>query len=306
LEAAQAAAGPEPAREALRLAASAERGSEHPLGQAIVRAAESQGLALSEPLHFAAQSGAGISAQVEGRQVLLGNLRWMAQHRVELDGLLERGQQLQQRAETAMWLAVDGQARAVFGLADTLKPDAPEVVAALKARGLQVIMLTGDNPQTAQAIAAQAGVEQVMAEVLPGDKSVQISRLQAEGQRVAMVGDGVNDAPALAQADVGIALGSGAEVALEAADITLLGDDLAGVTRAITLSQATMRTIKQNLFWAFAYNILLIPVAAGALALIPGMPIFLRELHPVAAALAMSLSSLMVVGNSLRLRRLKI
>jgi Cu+-exporting ATPase len=290
----------------LRLAASAERGSEHPLGQAIVRAAETQGLALSEPLHFVAQSGSGISAQVEGHQVLLGNLRWMAQNQIELNGLLARGQQLQERAETAMWLAVDGQAMAVFGLADTLKPDAPEVVAALKARGLQVVMLTGDNPQTAQAIAAQVGVEQAMAEVLPGDKSAQISRLQAEGHRVAMVGDGVNDAPALAQADVGIALGSGADVALEAADITLLGDDLAGVARAITLSQATMRTIKQNLFWAFAYNILLIPVAAGALAFIPGMPIFLRELHPVAAALAMSLSSLMVVGNSLRLRRVKI
>jgi Cu+-exporting ATPase len=230
----------------------------------------------------------------------------MASHQVELNGLLERGQQLQKQAETAMWLAVDGEARAVIGLADTLKRGSPEVVATLKAQGLQVIMLTGDNPGTARAIAGQTGIDQVMAEVLPGEKSVQISRLQAEGHRVAMVGDGINDAPALAQADVGIAIGTGADVAMEAADITLLGGDLRGITRAIALSRATMRTIKQNLFWAFAYNVLLIPVAAGVLALIPGVPPVLQELHPIAAALAMSFSSLMVVGNSLRLRRVEL
>lgn len=306
ISAAQPQPGQTAVQEALRLAASAERGSEHPLGQAIVRAAEAQGLALSQPLHFEAISGCGIAAQVEGRQVLLGNLRLMASHQVELNGLLERGQQLQNQAETTMWLAVDGEARAVIGLADTLKAGSPEVVAALKGQGLQVIMLTGDNPGTARAMAAQAGIEQVMAEVLPGEKAAQVSRLQAEGHRVAMVGDGINDAPALAQADVGIAIGTGADVAMETADITLLGGDLKGITRAITLSQMTMRIIKQNLFWAFAYNVLLIPVAAGALALIPGMPLVFRELHPIAAALAMSLSSLMVVGNSLRLRRVEL
>jgi len=205
-----------------------------------------------------------------------------------------------------MWLALDGQARALIAIADTIKPGSKEAVAALHQQQLQLLMLTGDNQATASAIAAQAGLDQVLAEVLPGDKAAHVARLQQEGLSVAMVGDGVNDAPALAQADVGIAIGAGADVALEAADITLVSGDLRGVPKAIRLSRATMGIIKQNLFWAFAYNVVLIPLAAGALAFWPGLPVYLRELHPIAAALAMAFSSVTVVTNSLRLRRVKV
>jgi Cu+-exporting ATPase len=290
----------------LQLAASAERGSEHPLGEAIVRAAREQGLTLSEPAGFQAITGYGVSAQVDGYNVLLGNLRLMEREQVALNGLGEQVTELQNQAKTAMWVAVDGQAAAVIGIADTIKEGSPQAVGALKQMGLQVVMMTGDNQATAEAIAAEVGIERVLAEVLPGEKSANVARLQEEGLIMAMVGDGINDAPALAQADVGIAIGTGADVAMETAGITLISGDLRGVVRAIRLSRATMRTIKQNLFWAFAYNVMLIPVAAGVLALFPSLPYWLRELHPIAAAFAMAFSSVTVVTNSLRLRRVKI
>jgi Cu+-exporting ATPase len=292
--------------EILQLAASAERGSEHPLGEAIVRAAQEQGLTLSEPAGFEAITGHGVAAEIEGHQILLGNLRLMEQEKIALNGLGEKATQLQNEAKTAMWLAVDGQAAAIIGIADTIKAGSREAIATLKKLGLQVVMMTGDNQATAQAIAAEAGIDRILAEVLPGDKSANVAKLQEEGLITAMVGDGINDAPALAQADVGIAIGTGADVAMETAEVTLMSGDLRGVPRAISLSRATMRTIKQNLFWAFAYNVLLIPIAAGALAFFPNLPIYLRELHPIAAAFAMAFSSVTVVGNSLRLRRVKI
>jgi Cu+-exporting ATPase len=292
--------------ELLRLAASAERGSEHPLGEAVVRAAQAQGLALSEPAAFEAVTGHGVSARVEGRELLLGNLRLMESRNIALNGLREAAAQLQAQAQTTLWVAVDGQAQGLIGIADAIKPGSQEAVARLKQLGLAVVMMTGDNAATAQAIAAEAGIERVLAEVLPGEKSANVARLQSEGQLTAMVGDGINDAPALAQADVGIAIGTGADVAMEAAGVTLISGDLRGVPKAIALSRATMRVIKQNLFWAFAYNVILIPVAAGVLAFFPAAPYYLRELHPIAAALAMAFSSITVIGNSLRLRRVKI
>ncbi|MCB0154806.1 MAG: copper-translocating P-type ATPase [Anaerolineae bacterium] len=295
-----------PQSKILQLAASAERGSEHPLGAAIVRAAEAEGLPLLEPSAFEAIAGHGVKAIVAGQTVLLGNLRLMAREQVALDGLEATATRLQAAAQTAMWVAVEGQAVGLVGLADTLKPESAAAVADLKQMGLRVLMLTGDNQATAQAMAAAAGLDTALAEVLPGDKAAQIARLQGEGQQVAMVGDGINDAPALAQADVGIAIGTGTDVAMETAGITLISGDLRGVARAIRLSRATMRTIKQNLFWAFAYNVLLIPIAAGLLALWPDLPVYLRQLHPVFAAFAMAFSSVTVVGNSLRLRRVRV
>ena len=294
---------PHPSSFILQLAATAERNSEHPLGAAIVRAAQARGLSLGEPTRFEAVAGQGIVAQVDGEAVLLGNLRLMQAHQVELNGLQNTDERLQQQANTTMWLAANGQAKAVFGLSDTLRDGSKEAVAQLQAQGLTVTMLTGDNQATAQAIAGQLGLDHVLAEVLPGDKAREIADLQAAGQTVAMVGDGINDAPALAQADVGVAIGSGTDIAMEAAGITLIRSDLRGVSQAIALSRATMRIIKQNLFWAFAYNVLLIPIAAGVPAIFPNAPVFLRELHPIAAALAMALSSILVISNSLRLRK---
>lgn len=295
-----------PNLELLRLAASVERGSEHPLGQAVVRAAQARGLSLSEPAAFEAIAGHGVSAQIDGHTVLLGNLRLMAERGVYLNGMQERGEQLQREAKTATWVAVDGAVQGVIGIADTIKDGSREAVDLMQRQGLQVVMMTGDNQATAQAIAAEAGVERVLAEVLPGDKAANVAKLQAEGLITAMVGDGINDAPALAQADVGIAIGTGADVAIEAASVTLISGDLRGVPKAIKLSRATMATIKQNLFWAFAYNVVLIPVAAGVLAFFPTLPYYLRELHPIAAAFAMAFSSVTVISNSLRLRRAKI
>ncbi len=294
------------AADILRLAASVERGSEHPLGEAIVRAAREQELSLSEPAGFEAITGHGVAAEVDGQKVLLGNLRLMEREQVSLNGLEAKVTALQNQAKTAMWVAVDGEAVAVIGIADTIKAGSPEAVQALREMGLEVVMMTGDNRATAEAIAAEVGIDRVLAEVLPGDKSANVAGLQEEGRITAMVGDGINDAPALAQADVGIAIGTGADVAMETAGITLISGDLRGVVRAIRLSRATMRTIKQNLFWAFAYNVLLIPVAAGALSFFPSLPVYLRELHPIAAAFAMAFSSVTVVTNSLRLRRQKI
>jgi Cu+-exporting ATPase len=290
----------------LQLAASAERGSEHPLGEAIVAAAKARELVLSDPADFRAVAGHGIAAQVDGHQVVVGNLRLMSTESIHLNGLQEKAGQLQNQGKTAMWVAADGRAVGLIGVADTLKEGSQEAVSRMRQLGLEVIMMTGDNRATAEAIAAEAGIDRVLAEVLPGDKAAQVAKLQQEGLVVAMVGDGINDAPALAQADVGIAIGTGADVAMETAGITLMSGDLRGVPRAIDLSQSTMRVIKENLFWAFGYNVLLVPLAAGALAVFGHLPLMLRELHPVAAAFAMAFSSVSVVTNSLRLRRAKV
>jgi Cu+-exporting ATPase len=292
-----------PQNDLLRLAASAERGSEHPLGESIVRAAQEAGLALSEPAGFTSIVGHGISAQVDGRQVLLGNLRLMEREQVALNGLQPKAQQLQAEAKTAMWLAVDGQASALIGVADTVKDGSLEAVAELKALGLLVVMMTGDNQATAEAIAADVGIDRVFAEVLPGEKASYVEKLQAEGYRVGMVGDGINDAPALAQADVGFAIGTGTDVAMETADVTLMRGDLRSVPQALKLSKATMRNIRQNLIWAFGYNVALIPIAAGILAPFAWAPAFLRQLNPILAAGAMAFSSISVVTNALRLKR---
>jgi len=290
----------------LRLAASAERGSEHPLGEAIVREAQERGLSLSEPDAFEGIAGHGIAATVDGHKVLLGNLRLMQRESVHLNGLEEKAQTLQQEAKTAMWLAVDGQATALISVADTIKEGSKEAVAAMKELGLTVVMMTGDNEATAQAIAREVGIDRVMAEVLPGDKASYVKQLQEEGYAVAMVGDGINDAPALAQADIGMAIGTGTDVAMETADVTLMRGDLRSVPQALRLSKATMRNIRQNLGWAFGYNVALLPVAAGALAPFAWTPDMLRELDPMLAAGAMVLSSISVVTNALRLRGVRL
>ncbi len=287
----------------LALAASAERGSEHPLGKAVVDAAQSRGLALSEPADFEAIAGQGIRANVDGRDVLLGNLELMQAYAVNLNGLEDDAKLLQSQAKTAMWLSVGGQAASVIAVADTIKDGSVEAVQSIHRLGLTVVMMTGDNRATADAIAHEVKIDRVFAEVKPGDKAAYVEELQSEGYSVGMVGDGINDAPALAQADVGLAIGTGTDVAMETADVTLISGDLRGIPRSISLSKATMRTIKQNLFWAFGYNILLIPIAAGILAPFSWAPPFLQQLHPILAALAMAFSSVSVVSNSLRLRQ---
>jgi Cu+-exporting ATPase len=292
-----------PADTLLQLAASAERGSEHPLGEAIVCSAEARQLSLTMPAAFEGISGYGIAATVDDRRVLLGNQRLMEREQVTMNGLGPKAQALQAEAKTAMWLAIDGQAAALIAVADTIKDGSAAAVARLHEMGLTVVMMTGDNEATAQAIAAAVGIERVFAEVLPGDKSRYVKQLQEEGYTVAMVGDGINDAPALAQADVGMAIGTGTDVALETADVILMRGDLRSVPQAITLSKATMRNIYENLGWAFGYNIALIPIAAGVLAPFTWAPDFLRQLHPMLAAGAMAFSSISVVTNALRLRR---
>jgi Cu+-exporting ATPase len=291
----------------LRLAASAERGSEHPLGEAIVRAAQARGLPLTQPDRFQAEAGHGIVAEVEGHQVVLGNLKMMNGRSIHLNGLQAEAGRLASEAKTAMWVAVDGEAAGIIAVADTIKPGSKEAVDKMHQLGLQVVMMTGDNLATAEAIAQEVGIDRVLAEVLPGDKAAEVKKLQEEGiGLVAMVGDGINDAPALAQADVGVAIGTGTDVAMETADVTLMRGDLRSVPMAIALSKATMRTIKQNLFWAFFYNVILIPVAAGVLYPFTFLPTILRALHPVLAAFSMAFSSVTVVSNSLRLRRVRI
>jgi Cu+-exporting ATPase len=287
--------------ELLRLAASAERGSEHPLGEAIVAHARTAGLGLTEPTGFVAFPGQGLEAQVGDRRVALGNLAMMQARGLELGELAEAAAILAADGKTPMFVALDDAAAGLIAVADTLKPDSAAAVMALEQLGLDVWMLTGDNQRTADAIARQAGIRHVLAEVLPDQKSAKVKELQAAGQRVAMVGDGINDAPALAQADVGLAIGTGTDVAMEAADVTLMRGSLGGIPTALALSRATMRNIKQNLFWAFAYNVLLIPVAMGLL-----YPFTGRLLDPVLAAAAMALSSVTVVGNALRLKRFRV
>lgn len=290
----------------LYLAASAERGSEHPLGESIVMAAQSEGLTLSEPTSFEGIAGHGISAIVDGHQILLGNRRLMEREEVPLNDLNAKATQLQNEAKTAMWLAVDGQASAIIGVADTIKEGSKEAVEKMHALGLTVVMMTGDNQATAEAIASEVGIDRVFAEVLPGDKANYVSQLQDEGYVVGMVGDGINDAPALAQANVGMAIGTGTDVAMEAADVTLMRGDLRSVPQALKLSKATMKNIKENLVWAFGYNTILIPIAAGVLAPFAWAPDFLRELSPILAAGAMAFSSISVVSNSLRLKRVSL
>jgi P-type Cu+ transporter len=286
----------------LTLAASAERGSEHPLGTAVVKAAKEAGLALFDPADFRAIEGHGLRATVDGQTVLIGNRKLMRDQGVETQALDDAATRLQQDAKTTMWIAVNGQAAGVIAVADTVKDGSAEAIRAMHALGLQVIMLTGDNRATADAISRQVGIDRVMADVLPADKANVIKQLQSEGLVVAMVGDGINDSPALAQADVGMAIGTGTDVAIEAADITLMSGDLRGVPRAIHISRATMNVIRQNLGWAFGYNIALIPIAAGVLATVAGAPEILRQLNPMLAALAMAFSSVSVISNSLRLR----
>ena len=289
--------------ELLRLAAAAERGSEHPLAAAVVRAAGERGLELPDAGEFRATAGHGVRAVVEDHEVLVGNERLMT-----LSGMTGAAWQsdgdaagaLAAAGRTPVFVAVDGRLAGLIAVADPVKPGAATAIARLHGLGLRVVMVTGDRRETAAAIAAEVGIDEVVAGVLPDGKAAEIARLQQGGTRVGMVGDGVNDAPALAQADVGIAIGTGADVAIEASDVTLVSGDLNGVVTAIALSRATMRTIKQNLFWAFAYNAVLIPVAAGVL--YPPLGILL---NPIFAAAAMGLSSVTVVGNSLRLRRFR-
>ncbi|MDP3062691.1 MAG: copper-translocating P-type ATPase [Chloroflexota bacterium] len=303
--------------ELLRLAASAEQGSEHPLGQAIVAAAQERGATLEAAKDFEAVPGRGIHAQVNGVALLIGNREFIVESNVGLDGLDARAQELSQDGKTPMYVAADGKLVGLIAVADTIKPEAPEVVAQLQRMGIEVTMLTGDNRRTAEAIAKKLGVARVFAEVLPQDKAAMIVQLQKEGKVVAMVGDGINDAPALTQADIGIAMGTGTDVAMESADITLMRGDLRGLVTTFRLSRATIRTIRQNLFWAFAYNTALIPVAAGVLyplfsslgGVPSGLQFFFGDrgfLNPILAALAMAFSSVSVVSNSLRLRRFKV
>ena len=288
--------------ELLRFAGSAELMSEHPLGEAVLREARTRSLNLTKPDSFRAIPGQGVQAMIGGAEVLVGTQVLMANQDIDLAALESAMESIVAGAATPLWVAIDGQARGVLGAADTLKEGSADAVRDLQDRGLHVIMLTGDQTATAEAIAARIGIHEVRAEILPHQKRDVIRELQAD-HVVAMVGDGINDAPALAQADVGIAIGTGTDVAIEAADVTLMGGDPRSVVTALALSRATIRTIEQNLFWAFFYNMVLIPVAAGALYSATFLPMILRSLHPILAALAMALSSVTVVGNSLRLRR---
>jgi P-type Cu+ transporter len=284
----------------LAVAEAVEQGSEHPLGEAIVRAAKARGLALLPVREFRAVPGQGVEGLVEQGRVLLGNRRLMDSRGIELGPLEEEARGLAQAGKSVVYAAVAGEPHGLIAVADVLRPEAPAAVRALRGLGLDVVMLTGDAQGTARAVARQATIERVQAEVLPEQKAIEVKRLQAENRLVAMVGDGINDAPALAQADVGLAMSSGTDVAIEAADVTLMRDDLRGVVAAVELSRRTMRIVKENLGWAFGYNLVLVPVAAGML-----YPIWGIQLSPILAGLAMALSSVSVVANSLRLGRFR-
>jgi Cu+-exporting ATPase len=284
----------------LRWVAAVETQSEHPIGEALVSRAEDSGLDWPDATNFNAIPGHGVQATVDGRTVAIGAARLMDRLDVSLDGQEATADDLADAAKTPLYVAVDGTLAAVVAVADPIKESTPAALDALHELGIEIAMITGDDERTAQAIARELGIDRMQAEVLPDDKAEAVTQFQEQGQTVAFVGDGINDAPALAQADVGIAIGTGTDVAIESGDIVLMAGDLRGVPNAVSLSQSTMRNIKQNLFWAFAYNVLLIPVAAGVL-----YPAFGLLLSPALAALAMVFSDLFVVGNALRLRRLE-
>ena len=287
--------------ELLRLAASLEKGSEHPLGEAIVSGAASRGLALEEAAHFNAIPGHGVSGEVDGRTVLLGNKKLLEDWSIDSSGLDDKWAELASQGKTPMYVSVDDRLAGIISVADTIKEDSTTSIRELQDMGLVVIMLTGDNQRTAAAIASQVGINRVLSEVLPQEKAHEVRKLQLEGHVVAMVGDGINDAPALAQADVGLAIGTGTDVAIEASDITLISGSLAGVVTAMKVSRATMRNVHQNLFGAFIYNTLGVPVAMGFL-----YPFFGILLSPLIAAAAMAFSSVTVVTNANRLRYFKL
>jgi Cu+-exporting ATPase len=309
------AAAPYTQEEVLRLAASVEHDSEHPLAEAVMKAAAEKGLTLLPTSKFKAIPGHGAEALLNGKKYLLGSLKLLQDNGFSLNGLEEKAVKLWNDGKTVIFLGVGEKAVGIIGLADTLKPGAAAVIAEIRHQGIDVAMVTGDNKRAAEAIARQAGIERVLAEVLPEYKSEEVKKLRDEGRVVAMVGDGINDAPALASADVGIAIGTGTDIAMETGDITLISGDLSGIATAIALSRRTMRTIKQNLFWAFAYNVILVPVAAGVLypafqniGVPSGLKFILGDygfLNPILAALAMAASSVTVVSNSLRLRGFK-
>lgn len=282
----------------IQLAASLERNSEHPLAEAVVRYAQSQEVPLADVRDFEAVAGSGVQGIVSNRLVQIGTQRWMEELGIDTQALQQDKERLEYLGKTAVWLAVDGEIKGVMGIADAIKPTSTQAVRALQRLGLEVVMLTGDNRRTAESIAREVGIKRVLAEVRPDQKAATVQAIQAEGKIVAMVGDGINDAPALAQADVGIAIGTGTDVAIAASDITLISGDLQGIVTAIQLSRATIRNIRQNLFFAFIYNVAGIPIAAGIL-----FPIFGWLLNPIIAGAAMAFSSVSVVTNALRLRK---
>jgi Cu+-exporting ATPase len=288
-------------KELLGLAASLERGSEHPLAAAIVDGAKDRGIKLAEAGEFESRTGKGVTGKVEGREVALGNRKLLEELGIDPGDLAERAGELQGKGQTVMFVAVEGRAAGLVGVADPIKETTPEAIRQLHEEGLRIVMVTGDNRATAEAVAKRLGIDEVEAEVLPDRKAEAVKGLQEEGRKVAMAGDGINDAPALAQAQVGIAMGTGTDVAMESAGVTLVKGDLRGIVRARKLSEATMRNIRQNLFFAFVYNALGVPIAAGLL-----YPFFGVLLSPMIAAAAMSISSVSVVGNALRLRKVQL
>jgi Cu+-exporting ATPase len=290
----------------LKLAASVEKGSEHPLGKAIVNEAKARGIDLWEPQNFKAMRGFGVEAKIEGQSVKMGQPKWFHNTEIDIEKAKSKIDQLQSQGKTVMVLVKEDTMCGLVAVSDTLKPESKAAIEQLHAQNLKVVMLTGDNLKTAQAIASEVNIDDIFAEVRPEEKSSKIKALQEEGHKTGMVGDGINDAPALAQADVGMAIGTGTDVAIETANVILSSGSLTGVSRAIKISRSTMSTIRQNLFLAFIYNMLLIPVAAGILAPFDIFPVFIRQLHPILAALAMALSSISVVTNSLRLYNKKI
>jgi Cu+-exporting ATPase len=285
----------------LQMTAAAEKGSEHPLGQAIVNGAAEKGMEVLPTDSFDSITGRGIEAKINGVTVLAGNRKLMDERQISLTALETASDRLAEEGKTPMYVALDGKLAGIVAVADVVKKSSKSAIESLHRMGIEVAMITGDNSRTASAIAKQVGIDRVLAEVLPQDKSNEVKKLQAEGRKVAMVGDGINDAPALAQADIGIAIGSGTDVAMESADIVLMRSDLMDVPTAVDLSKKTIRNIKQNLFWAFGYNVIGIPIAAGVLHLFGG-PL----LNPIFAAAAMSLSSVSVLTNALRLKRFKV